>query len=290
MTMYGGPMDGGWSVGSTLSPGREASEVAEAILSEHDVLESVLEETLDKHYSGEIKESGRTFCPDAGKVRDPKARYPKAVALRECPNGRVGLLHSHVTPAELLNPQHSIPDMANVFLEGADASVVVGAETSDVLVAPQDRAYAREEFLDAIGVDAEGAGELADALRGGRVADIPQRREAARDSLAPLFSREDTAHPHLESDIHDIAQYGARSPIEEEAGYCGCMTYLDREPTTGRGFAESCRQMPNRFDSCGNLASRTRNEAFEGVNVRHEIVGAALGAIVGTITTRIVFG
>lgn len=138
-------------------------------------------------------ESGRTACGRATNVKGPLARFPAAVDLRQCPLSVGGAWHTHTI--DLVAPENSLPDVANVVFGDLDASVVVGSQTSDVFVRADDRAAMADAFRDAVGMDARSTQDVVQAIEDGRISDPPAARSRVRKRMAPLFRRPSTPLP-----------------------------------------------------------------------------------------------
>lgn len=312
----------------TLSPESEAAEMAETMTSDaaRDVHETILEETFTAAERGVILESGRTACNDLDSLREPLDRYPTAVDLAGCPVGSsVGIWHSHVTANELRNPMHSLPDYANVMFGIVDASVIVGTESAHVLARAADGNTGLETFVDALGVDVDGPGDVARALDDGRIADHQAAQERVDEALAMLTDRVETGFPELTARIEEIgdAQIIGSAPggcqtnsplpiahevieddveeLEPEAVMveAGLVEDGDEdgdvdvdEDAAPRGEVHvdfdgpAAPALRDRARRCGVAAEQT-GSAFD---VGGLVVGTFVGTIVGEVTTRAVFG
>lgn len=272
-----------------VEPAAAATTLAEQLLGAEDVSVTVLEETIDSAHAGQITESGRTACGSPRDVRPPVDRFPTSVSLAECPVGMVGIWHTHPTTRGLKNPEHSLPDWANVIFGHADASVVVGAETSEVVVAPANREAAIFEFQNAIGAAVQDTADVVAAVRGGQIPSPTAARRRVRRQLAPLVSRHDTAYPSLLSSIEALsipAQAPAEAAAAGEAVACGCYaTGHDHghDPAPPRPRATALQE---RAKSCTPIGGYQP----AGVDIRGIAIGTVVGNIVGTLTDRILFG
>lgn len=290
-------------VGGQVQADPAAYDVVDFMLGQRGALDDILDETLSGIDDGDIRESGRTFCPGApSSVLGPHARFPLAVELRECPFGSAGVVHSHVTPHELLAPEHSLPDMGNVLFTEIDASVVLGAETSDVMVAPANKAVARDAFRDALGATVDSTEDIVAAIESREIGNPPAARQRARDALAPLFSMTDTAFPNHAGTIRQMQQGISTSAIRESDLNCGCMAYLhmtapDDGPAgvnvhehMGDEVSRHCADLDSGLQDGAVAISDAVKRATEGVDVRNQVVGAIIGSFVGALIERYVFG
>jgi len=191
----------------SVSPSRDAAKLGVFIENAVDVQERVLVETLESFETGSPRESGRTICPGAVDfVRGPLGRFPKAVELQSCPVGAAGTIHTHVTESELKHPEHSLPDVANVLFENVTASMVVGTETHDLLLAPSDPDAARDAFVDAIGLEVTGTDSVVGAIRNGSIPDPDEARKRVRRRLAGLFRSVSVTFPVLTQRVKELAE------------------------------------------------------------------------------------
>lgn len=252
------------------------SEEAEAVLREMqsatEVQRAVLEETLGSAESGSLTESGRTFCDSGRSTLPPMARFPKSVQLRSCPvAGGTGTIHTHVTQSELRNPEHSLPDWANVIFHGLDASGVIGTESAEWIVAAGDKAAMAEAFQEAIGVEVSRTDAVVGALQRGDIDDPPQARQRVRRALSPLVRRQSTGFTDLSGRVRNDS-IPAYSP-----GYDALMAYAlaTQSPDVG-GLREAARG----FDR--NLAM-----LIDRYDLDEKVISNALGIVVGSLVSRV---
>lgn len=180
-------------------PADDGTATAKLILNSHKILREVLEESASTG-----KESGRTFCnPDGNtdldgdeEVHGPAARTERSVNLRACPLGGGGIVHTHpVDRQRWRTPVHSLMDMSLVLHpDGYAASVVLGVQSSEVLVAPDDRASAEREFERIVGVSAGSSNALYQQIKDRPDEEIAAMHREARDVFSDLFSREPTRY------------------------------------------------------------------------------------------------
>lgn len=177
-----------------LSPAENAVELVSHMLDAADVNQTVLEETLSSALDGRIRESGRTACGSVGNIRLPLGRFSSSVELSACPvTDETGVWHTHVTRQQFLNPEHSLPDVANVLFEPVSASVIVGAETSHVMMAPADRESARETFRDTLGLSVVSPHDVVKAIQARRIPNPGDARSRVFGRLSALFERRQTS-------------------------------------------------------------------------------------------------
>lgn len=182
-----------------VAPREDAVALGEYLLSAGDLHDAILRETAESAERGRLRESGRTVCQSSAgyRARRPLARYDRAVTLAACRRGETGIMHTHVTQQELASPEHSLPDMANVIFGGIAASVVVGTEQSQLLVAPDDPAAAAREFREALGLDVDSTRDVVRALEDGQVPNPPAARARVTAALPLLFERRPTPNHDL---------------------------------------------------------------------------------------------
>lgn len=238
------------------------------MLAAEDVMRTILVETVE-----DSRESGRTMCGRSGTIKGPLSRFPAAVELDTvCPLRLSGAWHSHTH--RINEPVHSLPDVANVVFGNIDASVVVGAESSEALVRAEHRDVMAEAFQDALGLEIESPEGVVDALRSGRIPDPAGARRRVRGRLAPLFIRSSTNFPDIS------AQVPAR--FREPASGCPDLqfhaTFYDHEASR---LASHCqaefRELP-----------RERSRIVKAL-ARTETARQVRQIIVATMTRRILF-
>lgn len=184
-----------------LHPDRDALALAEEMVQRDDVMRTIIQETLESGRQGNLTESGRTVCGTAKRPLPPILRRFAQVTLPTCPRTVGGTWHTHITRDQLLNPENSLPDWANVVFGVVDVSIVVGAETSEVVVGSADRSAMQNELRQVLGVDVESPEDVVDAILDGEVQDPPGARARLRQQLEPLVFEIETAYPELARDI-----------------------------------------------------------------------------------------
>lgn len=196
-----------------LAPDPDAKWLSVKMVASDRTMRSVLDETVTSGEGGQMTESGRTACGGLSNIDGPLGRFAEAVDLAGCPRDLSGTYHSHVTTGQLLNPTHSLPDMANVVFRNLDVSVVVGAETADVFVAAGDREAMVGEFRNALGLDVEGPSDLVEAMDDGRINEYTAARKRVRSAFGGLFRSEPTAYEDLRERIRSLDQQGTISAM-----------------------------------------------------------------------------
>ncbi|MFW5900675.1 MAG: hypothetical protein ACOCTH_02745, partial [Halodesulfurarchaeum sp.] len=219
---------------TVLRPSEGALTLAEHMIERGDVMSDILNETIQSAKAGRIKEAGRTFCPGGGEVRGPLKRYPRAVDLASCPVSRGGTFHTHVTADELLHPENSLPDMANVVYGLTDVSAVVGTRSMDMVLAPkEDQAEdAVARFENAIGESISGPRELHNAITSGRIRPTTARKRA-REALGDLVHTVETGFPEIEAELDAVQMESVAEPMM--SGKLESFT----GPTTPMGFSST---------------------------------------------------
>lgn len=187
---------------SSFQAAPEAREAAKILREEVEIQRTVLEETIQSAEQGQVKEAGRTLCgPNA--VRRPIQRLPRSIKLQRCPVGATAIIHTHPSMAELRNPHHSLPDVANVLFE-VDASMVVGTDSSEIITRADDVDAMHREFENAIGLTVDSTQEVTAAVRDNRIPDPPAARDRVREALGGLVSRESMSFSDLSAEIDDL--------------------------------------------------------------------------------------
>jgi len=205
----------GWkpSTGSEVAPRPEAEETARIMLSDRDVQRTVLLESAQTH-----EESGRSFCAPGESVAEehqdahttprgnseemvvetPLQRAAKKIELAACPLGGGGLLHTHPTsPQAFRDPILSLPDMMHVLLEdGPATSMVLGSNTSEVMMEPKDKGFVLRAFSDLLhaGGTVQTPGEVDQLRRELSQAELLRVHKTMRSRFRGLFKRVPTGH------------------------------------------------------------------------------------------------
>lgn len=164
----------------TLRADPNAVALADALLADESTQRELLAETIAEG-SARMLEAGRTVC---GVDADPKAphdRSGRSVDLAPCdPGEQTGIYHTHPGYGQLQQPEHSLPDFANVAFEGVDASVVVGTDAHSVVVAAADREAQQAAFRNAVGVDVDSTRGVVNALRRQQISRPDRARKRVR--------------------------------------------------------------------------------------------------------------
>jgi len=272
-----------------LRPDPRAKELAEKMVMAEHTMHEILEETVSSAENGEVLESGRTVCGSITTAEHPIQRFPKSVDLESCPRGVSGTWHSHVRQSELLEPEHSLPDMANVVFGAVDSSVVVGARRSDVFMASDDRDAMRRSFQNVLGLDVQGTSGVVEAIEDGEITDYGNVRDRVRSEFSGLFRTVDMPFGTMEQRVREIADAGKISPYAPASGtgaflepmYAHDQRYEDDAPTADRprgGDTRRTERVRGRFrDTRGNLP-----------DVGGLVAESAIGSVVGLATRRLV--
>lgn len=272
-----------------LRPTETALQVKREVLSQQEVLRDVLDETLTSAEDGDIKESGRTFCPDSAlaDVLGPARRFPRSVRLRSCPSGASGIVHTHVTHGELLTPEHSLPDMANVLYSDLDASVVLGTDSADVLLAPTNEEQAMRAFEEALGVSIHQPGDVVDAIHDGQIQDPPAARRRIRGRLAPLFQVEGVNFPGMRQRAHALHSEGviAAAPVHSDGTFHGCYAHH-----VGGGDRRFHGARARFREHVHEVSEPSLYESGSDMDWMQMAVGAAVGTVAGSLVEWAIFG
>lgn len=219
----------------SLRPDPRASELANHMASAEAVHTTILEETIASGERGQMTESGRTACSDASNTRTPLGRFPRAVELEKCPAHQVsGAWHTHVTPDQLRNPALSMPDMANVLLEGMDVFAVVGTQSSQFLVAPDDREAGVLAMQNVLGLEVTTTRDVVVAMLSRMIQDPEAAHSRMQSTVSPLLFRTSNSFPGLDSRVSQLntatvgvtASQGAQGfpGVESAAAYQGLVS------------------------------------------------------------------
>lgn len=206
---------GNGSDAGQLRMNQDAHRLAQDMIQRDDVMWTVIQETLESGRQDNLTESGRTVCGTAKRPLPPILRRFAQVTLPTCPRTVGGTWHTHVTRDQLLNPENSLPDWANVAFGVIDVSIVVGAETSEVVVGSADRSVMQHELRQVLGVDVESVEEVVDAILNGKVQDPPAARARLRQQLHPLVFEVETAFPDLAEEVRTSEVLATMSAIAQ---------------------------------------------------------------------------
>jgi len=271
-----------------LTPAADATRLAEEMLAARDVMEAVLTETIESARSGDALESGRTVCGDTANIKLPFERSPKSVELRSCPVDLIGLYHTHPTPDQLRNPEHSLPDVANVALGPVDVSIIVGTHTSDVVLAPDDREAMHQTFRQSLGLDVSSTTEVVYALDQGIIEDPTEARERVREGMNGLITRQRTGFQSLDQQVDDLDLPSvAVSALE---GYEHDHPEPDdrRQPRTPVGGPDAGKLRHRSRCVCDGVKGRAPSE-IGGVDLRTLVISQTVGTLVGNVANEVIF-
>lgn len=273
---------------------READELAQQMLEQRDVMRTILEEVLASAEDGEIRESGRTVCGSAKDPRGPLARKFTSVSLPTCPIRVGGAWHAHVTEGELKNPESSLPDVANVVFGKLEASIVVGTQSAEVVLAAEDRDAQVAAFQEALGVDVGSPHDVVNAVLSGAV-NPSQARQRVRDTLSPrLVYRTDTGFEDLTREVEQLdvleQQFVATATGRQPVPALMCYEYYHpaRRSSTAPFSFEQQRATARNLCEPIERAETTVRES--DIQILQPAVGAAIGVVVGRIVERALFG
>lgn len=276
-----------------IVPDQHAMELADQLV-DSPLNGTVLHETLTAAENGSITESGRTVCSTLDNVSGPIARHPMAVDLPGCrPWDATGIIHSHVTPDEIRNPIHSLPDIANVLYGNATASVIPGTETTHVVVRPTDAtmAEARAAFDNVLGVDVDDPEDVSRAVDEGAIVSLDSAQERILTELGPIVDRVEYPRPEAAVKLEEL-------PLDEDqpAMVASELAFMDDEPQPEpRPTEERIEPKPSHFRAVERhreIATHVRQMGDGDTSdfIRATIISNVVGTIVGGVVSRAVFG
>lgn len=257
----------------------DAKALAEKMVMAEQTMHEILDETVTSAENGEVLESGRTACGSITSARNPVNRFPESVDLQSCPRGVSGTWHSHVRQSELLDPEHSLPDMANVVFGAVDCSVVTGARSSDVLMAAADRGEMQRSFRNVLGLDVQSPGDVVEAIESREITDYGDVRSRVRAEFSSLFRTVDMPFGVMEQRVRQLADDGIispHSPGERAGAYLEPMYTDDMTVQSGGQWrTEKVRQ-------------RVRTNRENLAEVSTTVAETAVGSVVAVATKRAV--
>lgn len=280
-----------------LLPAEQPARTAEQMASDKEVGTAVLRETVQSAIDGDgLLESGRTWCSsgDEGQLREPYDRFPAAVDLAGCPpDDSVAVWHTHTTPDQLRNPEHSLPDIANVAFGRVDASVIPGTESDHILVAAADRERMRQEFRNVLGADVDGAAGVTDAIASGRVAQPSIARDRLWDAFDPLVRRVEVNRPGLREAVDDLFDEDTETitgPICDGEHSLECDPEQPGGDTVPDNAPLPALRSASVFRREARVASNGLQEVVEGYDITGTVVGTTVGMFTSRLLERAVFG
>lgn len=251
-----------------------ADRLAGQMMERDDIMRTIVSETIESAANGDIREAGRTKCPEGGRIRGPLRRFERAIDLASCPLEKGGTWHTHVTPDEIQNPVNSLPDMANVIYGLTGVSIVVGTDTADVFVAPDDMEAGQRLFENALGIEMDGPRDLTQAIRDGRIQPTEGRRRV-RDSLSELLDTHTTGYADLAEEIGRVEAHNWAAPF----GSGGSEAFSGNRAAVPAMSTEAFK------DAADGVESQIDN-----FGLGHMVVSTAVGTVVGGLVNRVVFG
>lgn len=261
---------------------QEASDLGFSLGDAVEVQEQILLETIESAEMGQPRESGRTACGNSQNVRAPIARFPEAVRLSGCPIGVTGIWHTHPTLKGLREPEHSLPDWANVVFTDLDASMVVGVETSELIVTSEDRSAMIQAFQNALGLNVEGVNDVVHAVLSGKIPDPDSARERVRQELQPLVMRVNTSFPVLRDRVDQLQHTIQPREPTVSMKVCGCAYCT----AYSHGYSGKTQALHQRAKACQPMLYQTT----AGISVRQLAVATMIGNVVGQLTDKVLFG
>lgn len=276
------------SAQSALEADADALDLAERMLEREDVRQDILEETLDSAEAGTVRESGRTICGASRTPLGPLSREFSAVTLPTCPATVGGTWHTHITRPQFLNPENSLPDFANVAFGIVDVSVVVGAESSHVVIGARDRKAMQDALAEEMGQPIRSPGDVARAVLDGEIGNPPAVRRRLYARLGePIVYRADTAAPELAGRAQEVEfSMAAAREVFEAVEMSGCTLYAMLEPTEESGMERFIRQS-REMNGLGGLFQVGAESDF---NFRQQVLATTISVAVGNIVERALFG
>jgi len=269
---------------------------------------TIVEETLNAGIeTGELTESGRTWCSSDGdgEYRDPIQRLPAAIDLSGCPpDDLVVTWHTHTTEQQLRNPEHSLPDIANVAFGRVDVSVIPGVESDHILVGAADREEMAAQFQNALGVEVAEPGDVTDAIESGTIFNAPSLRDRTFDVFDGLIQRAPTGRSDLEPIVDDLFDPDTESVTAEP---CDGLHTIESDPEIPggdrvaegeRSTPQPCTQqsLPGQLRAAGMMRQRSRIvasglvPALDKYDIEATFVGTTVGMLTSRLLERAIFG
>lgn len=268
-------------------PTADLAEIAQYAAASETGHEVLVETIRSGQETGQLLESGRTWCSsdDAGEYRDAIERFPAAIDLSGCPPGdTVVTWHTHTSREQLSNPDHSLPDIANVAFGRVDVSIIPGIESDHLLVGSADRDRMAETFRTVTGIDAESPPDVTDAIDAGTITNPPQLRERLFAEFDALEKRVDRDREYMRSHVDALFEEG----VDVADGCCGIHS-IDN-PRGGDHVTDDPPQPPTatlRSTDVLRREARTTQYALSEAADRFDITETVVGTTVGVFTSRL---
>lgn len=257
----------------------------------------VLEETLDAAINGgQITESGRTWCSsDArGELRGPVERLPAAIELEGCPPGDLVVTwHTHTSREQLFNPEHSLPDIANLAFGNVDVSIVPGIESDHVIIAPDNRAAMADAFRNATGLDVSSPQDVTAAINDGTISAAASLRDRTFDQFGGLVQRVDADRSDLAPIARDVFDL---STAPSHGDVCAGLHTVECDPETPGGDTVATARPRQELRAAGVMRRESRSithhaeSITERFNIAETVVGTTVGMFTSRLLERAVFG
>lgn len=292
---------------TALAPTDEVAEAAKYAAGSP-VGRTIIEETLnDGIETGTLTESGRTWCSgdEQGTYRDPIERLPAAIDLSGCPPGDLVVTwHTHTTEQQIRNPEHSLPDIANVAFGRVDVSIVPGVESDHILVGAADREEMAAQFQNALGVEVGEPGDVTDAIENGSIFNAPSLRDRTFEVFDDLTRRVSVDRNDLRPVVDDLFDPDTESMTTES---CDGLHTIECDPEMPGGDRvrpdESPPQPtpPQQAVSSGlrangvmrresRIVTAGLSSAINEYDIKGTVVGTAVGMFTSRLLERAVFG
>lgn len=276
------------AMSEAVVPLEPAARAGEAMTARAGVGDEILRETIEAAAEGgEPMESGRTWCesdPDA-RLRRPTSRHRAAVNLDGCPPGDlIAVWHSHTSPGQVRNPEHSLPDVANVVFGHVDASMIPGAESDHLLVAGADRGGMADRFRNVLGADVQTTRGVVDAIQSGEISNPARARDRVNSEFAPLMRRVDADRPRIATLVDELFD-GDDDAIEEPL--CEGCDEVQQDPSVPGGDVVAEPAAPVRGSAVMRRESRIAAEGLAETLSEYDITGTVVGTTVGMFTSRL---
>lgn len=264
----------------SIAPNPRAKELSRDMVRMEDVMKTILEETIPDGDGVKVHESGRTICGPSQSLHGPLARFPSSVELAECPRGvRGGTWHTHVTKDELRNPHNSLPDTANVIFGNIDVSAVVGTQSVETAIAPDDREAGVREFQDALGADVQSTDDVVNSIISGKLSDPSDARDRVRDRMGSLFDRHRVNFTDLDAQVN-TSGIPASSPTSIEFHEAQLYAHIS-ESIRLANHSKNPRE-PQAFKNY----VRSKNDSIKRATPANRLADTAMAAAVSAITRR----
>jgi len=254
----------------SVQPSPSANALYRRVRGLSDLHREMLRET-ERPVSGTLLESGRSVCAETGDVLEPIDRRVDQVDLPVC-QGPTAVLHTHTPPDDMSAPTLTVQDLAVVLFGGVEVIGVVGTQSAEYFVAPENQSAAINVLASAL----EPYGRTLDSFFAPSSGFPSSAQSDIRDRLSACFYTDFLSFKHITAPSQQ-PQPGSVTP-HETCSPCSSAPAQASAPRHPPNTAHNIQQQTSR---CGTaIAGFVANS---GLDIWGTVVGSALSAVVRDI-------